>query len=251
MTMTMPEPRAPSPEMSRRTRLLDEPVLRALAIFVAGMALLLAIDLASEPTGAIGQDRAVERALSASNSALADIVGPVASPDDTPDAAGRRERAQSTAFFLEQANLAWRRGDTASPQEVALEVGAAAILALLGKLWMLGWLLLPLGALAARLACPRTEGRHAHWVLSFAARSLGGSGALIGLALTAYALGAPAPFVLAPLVGAIVALNAWLLSEHARLDRSATLLRLAPLLVLVTVLLVLAREVLVRLTILP
>jgi len=247
----MPEPVTPARASDPAPpRLLGEPLLRALAIFVAGMALLLAIDLAGEPTGAIGHDRAVERALSASNSALADIIGPVPPVGEEPDAAERRERAQSTAFFLEQANLAWRRGDSATAQDVAAEVGAAAVLAILGKLWMLGWLLLPLGALAARLACPRTEGRDAHWALAFAARSLGGSGGLIALALTVYALGAPAPYVLAPLVSATVALNAWLLSEHAKLDRAVTLLRLGPLLVIVAALLVLAREVLVRLMIL-
>tara|TARA_B100000678_G_scaffold289652_1_gene300689 strand:+ start:286 stop:993 length:708 start_codon:yes stop_codon:yes gene_type:complete len=228
----------------------DASLLRALAIFVAGMALLLAIDLLSEPTGQIGQDRAIEGALSASNEALSSVTEPGAAKDD-PAAAERRERAQSSAFFLEQANLAWRRGEDSAPEEAAVELGGAAVLAVLGKLWMLGWLLLPLGALAARLACPGAAWRHPHWYALFAARSLGGSGGLVALALTAYGLGAPAPFVLAPLVSAIVVLNAWLLREHAKLDRSATLLRLGPLLIIIAVLLVLAREILLHLTIVP
>ncbi|WP_459788771.1 hypothetical protein [Alteriqipengyuania sp. 357] len=229
-------------------------VIRALAILVAGMALLLVIDLAGRPAGTIGQDRAVEGALSSSSATLAEIVGPPTTPDDPEAGAAaeeRRERAQSAAFFIEQAALAWRREDADAPEQVASELGAAAVLAMLGKLWMLGWLLAPLGALAARLACPGTQDRHPHWSDIFAATSLGVSGGLIGLALGIYGLGAPAPFVLAPLVSAIVVANAWLLALHARLDRTSALLRLAPLLIIVTVLVVLAREILLRLAVLP
>ena len=57
--------------------------------------------------------------------------------------------------------------------------------------------------------------------------------------------------MLAPLVSAIVVLNAWLLSKHARIDRAATLLRLAPILVILTVVLMLGREMLLSLAILP
>ena len=85
----------------------------------------------------------------------------------------------------------------------------------------------------------------------YGASALGGSGGLIALALTIHALGAPAQWVLAPLVSAIVVLNAWLLSKHARIDRAATLLRLAPILVILTVVLMLGREMLLSLAILP
>ena len=46
-------------------------------------------------------------------------------------------------------------------------------------------------------------------------------------------------------------LNAWLLSKYARTDRAATLLRLAPILVILTVALMLGREMLLSLAILP
>ncbi len=229
---------------------MRDPVMRALTIFIAGMALLLAIDLASEPRGRIGQDRAIDSALSQGNAALSDVTR---APDgeETPEAAERRERAQSATFFLEQANLAWRRGEEPPSDRLAAAQGGTGALAFLGKLWALGWLLLPLGMLAARLSCPRIEGRHPHWALLYGASALGGSGGLIALAIAIQALGAPSQFVLAPLVSAIVALNAWLLRDHARTDRASTLLRLAPILVILTVLLMLAREVLLRLAILP
>lgn len=224
--------------------------MRALGIFLAGMALLLVIDLASEPRGQIGQDRAIAGALSAGNSALADVARAPAG-EESAEAAERRERAQSATFFLEQASLAWRRGDRTPPEQVEAERGAATALAFLGKLWMLGWLLLPLGMLAARLSCPRIAGRHPHWALLYGASALGGSGGIIALALALRAIGAPTPLVLAPMVSAIVVLNAWLLREHARTDRAATLLRLAPILVIVTVVLMLARQMLLSLAVLP
>ena len=224
--------------------------MRALAILVAGMVLLLAIDLASKPTGAIRQDRAVEGALASGSAALGEIVEPEGLADNEA-ALERRERAQSAAFFIDQANLAWRRDMDGADERSARERGSAAALAVLSKLWLLGWLLAPLGALAARLACPGTQDRHPHWPMIFAATSLGVAGGLIGLALGIRALGVPAPVVLAPLVSAIVVANALLLRKHARLDRPSTLLRLAPLLIIVTVLVVLAREILLRLTILP
>lgn len=225
---------------------------RALAIFVAGMALLLAIDLASEPRGPTGEDRAIERALASGNQALSTVIGTPAmvGVEEEEEDADRRERAQATAFFLEQANLAWRRGEQASAVQVEAERGGAAALAFLGKLWMLGWLLLPFGALAARLSCPHMAERDSRWTLVFGASALGGSAGLVALGLGAYGLGAPAPAVLAPLVSAIVVLNAWLLADHAKLDRAATLLRLVPLLVMLTVGLMLAREILVGLAIL-
>lgn len=229
---------------------MRDPVMRALTIFLAGMALLLAIDLASEPRGQIGQDRAIDGALSQVNSALADVARGPAS-DESAAAAERRERAQSATFFLEQASLAWRRGDETPPEQVEAARGSTNALAFLGKLWVLGWLLLPLGMLAARLSCPRVEGRHPRWALLYGASALGGSGGLIALALAIHALGAPAQLVLAPLVSAIVALNAWLLRDHARTDRAATLLRLAPILVILTVVLMLARQLLLSLAILP
>ena len=78
-----------------------------------------------------------------------------------------------------------------------------------------------------------------------------GSGGIIALTVAIHALGAPAQLVLAPLVSAIVVLNAWLLSKYARTDRAATLLRLAPILVILTVALMLGREMLLSLAILP
>ena len=89
--------------------------------------------------------------------------------------------------------------------------------------------------------------RHPQWPVIFAGEALGGSAAFIALALALHQLGLPAQFVLAPLVSAMVVLNAWRLRDHARLDRATTLLRLAPLLVLLTVILIGARIVLVRL----
>lgn len=248
----LPDPPTTSVDRMPRGPLFADPLLRALAIFAAGMALLLAIDLASEPTGRVGQDRAIDSALSASNGALAAVTdSDIPIDEEAPREAQRRERAQSTAFFLEQANLAWRRGDTRTPQALETERGSAALLLFLGKLWVIGWLLLPLGALASRLACPRLEGRHPHWTLNYAATSLGGTAGLTALALAIYALGAPAPFVVAPLVTAIVVLNAWLLRDHAKLDPASTLLRLAPLLIILAVTLVLAREALLQLAVLP
>tara|TARA_B100000678_G_C18136053_1_gene472799 strand:- start:377 stop:1069 length:693 start_codon:yes stop_codon:yes gene_type:complete len=230
--------------------MMRDPVMRALAIFLAGMALLLAIDLASEPRGRIGQDRAIDSALSRGNTALTDVAR---APDgaETPEAAERRERAQSATFFLEQASLAWRRGDGTPPDRLAAARGGTSALAFLGKLWALGWLLLPLGMFAARLSCPRIEGRHPHWALLYGASALGGSGGIIALTVAIHALGAPSQLVLAPLVSAIVVLNAWLLSKYARTDRAATLLRLAPILVILTVALMLGREMLLSLAILP
>lgn len=238
--MAQPEPNAPQvPSAAFSSR---DPVARAFAVFLAGMILLLAIDMASEPRGRVGEDRAIESALAAGNQALATAA---ADPAD----AEREERARSAAFFLEQAGLAWRRGEAGEP--MAAQRGGTAALAFLGKLWVLGWLMLPVGALAARLACPHTEGRDRRWALHYGARALGGSAGLIALALTAFRLGVPAPFALAPLVTAIVVLNAWLLAEHARLDRAATLLRLCPILVILTVALILARELLASLALLP
>jgi hypothetical protein len=227
-----------------------DPVLRALIIFLAGMALLLAIDLASEPRGRAGENRAIEAALAAGNGTLAD-VSQLPDGEESPEAAERRERAQSAAFFLEQASLAWRRGDATPPERIKAERTGTAALAFLTKLWAIGWLLLPLGMLAARLSCPRLEGRHPRWALLYGASALGGSGGLIALALAIHALGAPSQLVLAPLVSAIVVLNAWLLSKYARTDRAATLLRLAPILVILTVALMLGREMLLSLAILP
>ena len=214
------------------------------------MALLLILDIASEPRGQIGQDRAIEGALSSSSQALGTVTQSEGTAGDT-DSAGRRERAQSAAFFLEQANVAWRRDTDATPQEIEAEIGAAGVLAFLGKLWVLGWLLLPFGSLAARLTCPMVEHRDPRWALIYGASALGGSAGLVALALALYALGIGAPFVLAPLVTAIVILNAWLLRRHARLDRATTLLRLAPVLVILTVGLIAAREVLLHLGFLP
>jgi len=244
-----------------------DPAQRALAIFLAGMALLLLIDIAAEPNGAIGQNRAIDSALSAATGALAEVTDPAddggipavdtdaREADDTgsdePGALQRRERAQSAAFFVEQAGLAWRRGEGTTAESLQTEGGAAAVLAFLGKLWVLGWLLLPLGALAARISCPRMEGRHPRWAFLYGATALGGSAALIALALAIYELGANAPFVLAPLVSAILVLNAWVLQDHARLDRTASLLRLAPILVILTVGLIFARKLLIHLAILP
>lgn len=239
----------PVPTPAPDSRLRADPLVRALAIFVAGMALLLAIDLASEPRGTAGEDRAVEAALAAGSEALGEIADPAAPAAQTDPERG--ERARSAAFFLEQARIAWRRGEETGADRMAAEQDGASLLALLGKLWMLGWLLLPLGALAARIACPASEGRAPHWALIYAASSLGGSAGLVALALAIHALGASAPVVIAPLASAIVVLNAWLLREHARLDRAATLLRLAPLLVILAVLLVLVREIALRLAILP
>tara|TARA_B100000678_G_scaffold132619_1_gene110788 strand:+ start:368 stop:1123 length:756 start_codon:yes stop_codon:yes gene_type:complete len=227
-----------------------DPLFRSLAICVAGMALLLLIDIASEPRGHIGQDRAIEAALSTSSEALGSVTQSEEMADET-SAAERRERAQSAAFFLEQANLAWRRGSDATPETIKAEIGASGVLAFFGKLWVLGWLLLPFGALAARISCPTDEDRHPRWALVFGADALGASGGLIALALALYALGIGAPFVLAPLVSAIVVLNAWLLRKHARLDRAAALLRLAPVLVILTVGLIVAREMLLHLGTLP
>ena len=231
------------------------PPIRALIIFLAGMALLLTLDLAGGPTGRIGQDRAVQSALSAGGEALqsvADGEGSDGFADDTPgDETGERiERARSAAFFLEQANLAWRRGDPRTTQQIEREQGSAALLAFLGKLWTLGWLLLPVGAIGARFSCPMMDGRHPQWALVFGASSLGVSAGLIALALGVHGLGVSAPFVLAPLVTAIVVLNAWLLGKFARLDRAATLLRLAPILVILAAALLLAREALLRLAML-
>ncbi len=232
-------------------------MLRALAVFVAGMMLLLAIDLGSEPTGHLGQDRAIERALAASDKALRRVTYPEEGPgegagDEPAAAAERRERAQSTAFFLEQANLAWRRAeDRAGERGIATEQGSAAMLHFFGKVWPLGWFLLALGAFAARVACPSAHGRHPYWALLYAATSIGIAGGLIALALGVYGLGAPAPVALAPLVSAIVVLNAWLLHKFGRLDRAATLLRLAPILVVLTVGLLVTHELMVRLALLP
>ena len=249
--MPDPAPSGPTADtVDAATGVSGDQVLRALLIFLAGMALLLAIDLASEPRGRAGEDRAIEAALSAGNGTLADVAR---APDgeESRETAERRERAQSAAFFLEQASLAWRRGDSTPPERIEAELSGTAALAFLNKLWAIGWLLLPLGMLAARLSCPRIEGRHPHWALLYGASALGGSGGLIALALTIHALGVPAQFVLAPLVSAIVVLNAWLLSTHARIDRAATLLRLAPILVILTVVLILARQLLLSLSILP
>lgn len=229
---------------------LTDPVIRALILFMAGMSLLLLIDIASEPRGRIGQDRAIEGALSVSGQALGAVTDSEG-PADEANSAERRERARSAAFFLEQATLAWRRETDATPQAIEAEAGASGVLAFLGKLWVLGWLLLPFGALAARLSCPAVEHRHPRWALTYGALALGGSAGLIALALAIYALGVGAPFVLAPLVTAIVVLNAWLLRMHARMDRAATLLRLAPVLVILTVGLIIAREMLLHLGILP
>ena len=158
---------------------LTDPVIRALILFVAGMSLLLLIDIASEPRGRIGQerahgtarsdrllegeraklldmenmlakkvvgqDRAIEGALSASGQALGTVTDSEG-PADEANIAERRERARSAAFFLEQATLAWRRETDATPQAIEAEAGASGVLAFLGKLWVLGWLLLPFGA---------------------------------------------------------------------------------------------------------
>ncbi|MEL7739202.1 hypothetical protein AAG614_12535 [Citromicrobium bathyomarinum] len=246
-------PDAPSSATERAPMLggrFADPLIRALAVFLAGMVLLLALDLVSEPSGRAGEDIAIDRALSGTDHALATVVGDIG--EETPDAsdadsAERRERAQSAAFFVEQANLAWRRGEIDQSDAAEQDRGASALLAFLGELWTLGWLLLPLGALSARLTCPATGMRHPQWPVIFAGEALGGSAAFIALALALHQLGLPARFVLAPLVSAIVVLNAWRLRDHARLDRATTLLRLAPLLVLLTVILIGARIVLVRL----
>lgn len=247
-----PEPRH-APWRARSYALLRppaDPLRRALLVFLTGMLLLLLVDIVSEPRGRVGQDRAIAGALSESSHALSAVTDPESDASGDEDAALRRERAQSAAFFVEQAGLAWRRGDAATPAQVRAETGAAAVLAFLGKLWVLGWLLLPLGALAARIACPRAEARHRHWPIIYGANALGGSGFLIALALGAYALGVPAPFVLAPLVSMVVVLNAWMLKAHAAMDHTATLLRLAPILVILTVGLIFARSLLQHLAIL-
>ncbi|MBB3034722.1 hypothetical protein [Alteriqipengyuania lutimaris] len=228
-----------------------DPVARTLMVFLAGMILLLAIDLASEPRGRLGEDRAIESALADGNQAFSKVTQAGEPGEPPPGDAERHERARSAAFFLEQAGLAWRRGEAAPPEQLRVERGGAVALAFLGKLWVLGWLMLPVGAFASRLACPHTEGRDRRWALHFGARALGGSAGLIALAVTAYRLGVPAPFAFAPLATAIVVLNAWLLAEHARLDRAATLLRLGPILVILTVALMLARELLLGLGLLP
>ena len=133
-----------------------DPLIRALAVFLAGMVLLLALDLVSEPSGRAGEDIAIDRALSGTDHALATVVGDIG--EETPDAsdadsAERRERAQSAAFFVEQANLAWRRGEIDQTDAAEQDRGASALLTFLGELWTLGWLLLPLGALSAARAC--------------------------------------------------------------------------------------------------
>ena len=249
--MAEPAPTTPAPaRLCLPGAGLADPVLRALLILLVGMILLLAIDLASEPRGVTGEDRAIESALAANSRALAEVTGAPGS-ELSAEEAERRERAQSAAFFLEQANLAWRRGDTASPEQIDAERGAADVIVFFGKLWMLGWLLLPLGALAARFACPQAEGRHPRWALLYGANALGGSAGFVALAIAFHSLGVPAPFVLPPLVSAIVVLNAWLLRRHAQTDRAATLLRLAPILVILTVGLTVTREILLHLAILP
>ena len=119
--MPDPAPSAPPSDIaSPAGGIMRDPVMRALTIFLAGMALLLAIDLASEPRGQIGQDRAIDGALSQVNSALADVARGPAS-DESAAAAERRERAQSATFFLEQASLAWRRGDSTPPERIEAE----------------------------------------------------------------------------------------------------------------------------------
>ena len=163
-----------------------DPLIRALAVFLAGMVLLLALDLVSEPSGRAGEDIAIDRALSGTDHALATVVGDIG--EETPDAsdadsAERRERAQSAAFFVEQANLAWRRGEIDQTDAAEQDRGASALLTFLGELWTLGWLLLPLGALSARLTCPATGMRHPQWPVIFAGEALGGSVAFIALAL--------------------------------------------------------------------
>ena len=247
--MVQPDPKLPD-QLPSAKLFSHDPVVRALCVFLAGMIVLLALDLASEPRGRVGEDRAIESTLAASSQALAKATGGIDEGEPSPDTDERQERARSAAFFLEQAGLAWRRGEDAAPERLEAERAGAAALAFLGRLWLLGWLMLPLGALAARLACPRTEGRHPRWALNYAARALGGAAGLIALALTAFRLGVPAPFAFAPLVTAIVVLNAWLLAEHARLDRAAALLRLGPILVILTVSLMVARELLVALDLL-
>ena len=128
MTTSMPD--APSSATERAPMLggrFADPLIRALAVFLAGMVLLLALDLISEPSGRAGEDIAIDRALSGTDHALATVVGDIG--EDTPGSsdagsAERRERAQSAAFFVEQANLAWRRGEVDSDPGIEQDRGA-------------------------------------------------------------------------------------------------------------------------------
>ena len=165
-----------------------DPVLRALIIFLAGMALLLAIDLASEPRGRAGENRAIEAALAAGNGTLAD-VSQLPDGEESPEAAERRERAQSAAFFLEQASLAWRRGDATPPERIEAERTGTAALAFLNKLWAIGWLLLPLGM------CPAFDGALVQWTLVPASALV----ALFFLGIDELAVQLEEPFSILPL----------------------------------------------------